>query len=311
MCTRVLLLYMRCAQVFCYFTWNLHKCFVTLYEMCTCFVTLYEMYTSVLLLYMKCAQVICYFIWNVHKCPVALHEICTSVPLFYMKYARVFCYFTWNVHKSFVTLYEIQCLTGLYISIWHPTVDTPTIQQALRDYGCTGMKSLKICDLDYRASIADKWSWLWRSWSWWIWSTGGISDRGIKKYKKEICAISLFFQHESHTDRSRREPQHRRRRAIGHPPEQATARPDRTRKREYRMASQDTCGTITRQFGAQLWEKATLTVQAAIAGHADCEMNRRQNTSSDFTAGTAQCQWPILAPRALKAGRKDTTRTSV
>ena len=56
------------------------------------------------------------------------------------------------------------------------------------------MKGLEICDLAYRASVADKWSWRWRWWWWWwwIWSAGGISDRGIKKYKEIIRAISLF-----------------------------------------------------------------------------------------------------------------------
>jgi len=30
------------------------------------------------------------------------------------------------------------------------------------------MESLKISDLDYRASVVDKWSWRWRQ-RWWSW----------------------------------------------------------------------------------------------------------------------------------------------
>jgi len=59
------------------------------------------------------------------------------------------------MHKCCITLNLIECLTRFFPPILH-LKDTLIIQQALRYDGYTAMKRLKISDLDYGASVADK-----------------------------------------------------------------------------------------------------------------------------------------------------------
>jgi hypothetical protein len=134
-----------------------------------------------------------------------------------------------------------------------------------------------------------------------------MSDRGITKYKeKKSVPFSLFPQHATHTDRSRLERQHCWETACGQPPEQATARSDRTRKRECRKASWDTFGTIETKFRAQVRKKTVPTVQTAMA-----IQPVKWNTSRKLQAISRQvqrgtCQWPTRNKQNDRTRYKET-----